>query len=308
MNIIDWDKIYELAKNSSKEVFIASAERMLTKVNEQPHVERFMSHMEKYEKKILPSLLQNNTNLTPQKFAQIVINAVKKDTRLMNAFIQNPASMFASILFGAEIGLVPSDEIGELFLIPRNLKQDDLTYKLTVTPLIGYKGLAKIIMRTGNIEKIDAHVVYEGEKFKVSLGTNPKLEHTPKYEILRTAEKITHAYCVAHFKSGEKQFAVITRAEILATRDKAKSPNELYFNDAKNPNRWMEKKCALIQLSKLIDKDYYGSKAIEYDGIIEGGAMLTLDQNDQIKLIDGAPVKPARFRNIYGTLNQLPNS
>jgi len=41
---------------------------------------------------------------------------------------------------------------------------------------------------------------------------------------------------------------------------------------------------------------------------IDGGAVLTLDQNNQIKLIEGASVKPARFRNIYGTLNQLPNS
>ena len=70
----------------------------------------------------------------------------------------------------------------------------------------------------------------------------------------------------------------------------------------------MEKKCALIQLSKTIDKDFYGAKAIEMDAAMEGGAILTLDQNDQIKLIEGASIKPARFRNIYGTLNQLPNS
>jgi hypothetical protein len=70
----------------------------------------------------------------------------------------------------------------------------------------------------------------------------------------------------------------------------------------------MEKKCCLIQLSKLLDKDYYGTKAIELDNRLEGGALITLDNNDQIKLIEGAPVKPARFRNIYGTLNNLPNS
>jgi hypothetical protein len=67
----------------------------------------------------------------------------------------------------------------------------------------------------------------------------------------------------------------------------------------------MEKKSVLMQLSKLLDKDYYGSKAIELDSRIEGGAVLTLDANDQVKLIEGAAVKPTRFRNIYGTLNSI---
>jgi hypothetical protein len=98
---------------------------------------------------------------------------------------------------------------------------------------------------------------------------------------------------------------VLTRDEIIAIRDRSKYPNNLYFNDKENPNRWMEKKSVLMQLSKLLDKDYYGSKAIELDSRIEGGAVLTLDANDQVKLIEGASVKPTRFRNIYGTLNSI---
>jgi len=307
MNIlIDWNKVYDLAKSSTREDFIKESENF-GKIEESAPVQQFITYMEKYQRKVLPSLLQSSQmNLTPEKFVNIVVNQVKKDNKLLNAFVSNPASMFASILFGAEIGLVPSDEIGDFFLIPRNIKQDNGKYKLTVTPLIGYKGLVKIIMRGGDYEKIEAHVVYKGDKFKVSLGTNPKLEHTPKYDAERTAENITHSYAVIYFKSGNTQFAVMTRNEIIAIRDKATYPNELYFNDAKNPNRWMEKKCALIQLSKTLDKDFYGSKAIEMDATIDGGALLTLDQNDKIKLIDGAAIKPTRFRNIYGTLNQLP--
>jgi hypothetical protein len=38
---------------------------------------------------------------------------------------------------------------------------------------------------------------------------------------------------------------------------------------------------------------------------ISNGAILTLENDDQIKIIEGTPVKPARFRNIYGTLNSI---
>jgi recombination protein RecT len=307
MQIIDWDKVYDLAKKHTKEDFIKATTQM-GKVDELPAIQRFTTYMERYEKQVLPSLLQNShTPLSPQKFVQIVINEVKKDSKLLNAFISNPASMFASILAGAEIGLVPSDLLGEFFLIPRNLKGDDGQYRQTVTPLIGYKGMVKILLRTGDIERIEAQVVYKGDKFSVEYGTTPKMVHKSKLDAERNAENITHAYAVAYYKSGKTQFQVMTRAEIMAIRDKAKYPNELYFNDKSNPNRWMEKKCALVQLSKLLDKDYYGTKAIELDARLEGGAYVTLE-NEEIKLIEGAAVKPARFRNIYGTLDKLPSN
>lgn len=305
MTLIDWNQVYNLARNLTYDEFVKATAQM-GKADELPAVQKFVAYMDKYEKQILPNLLDSHQNLSPAKFVQVVINEVKKSDKLLKAFQENPSSMFASILAGAEIGLVPSDLLGEFFLIPRSLKQDNGQYKLTVTPQIGYKGMVKILLRSGEIDNIDAQIVYKGEKFKVSLGTNPKLEHNPKYEIERTADNITHAYAIATYKSGRTQFTVLTRDEIIAIRDRAKYPNALYFNDKENPNRWMEKKSALMQLSKLIDKDYYGSKALELDSRIEGGALLTLDANDQVKLIEGAAVKPTRFRNIYGTLNSIP--
>lgn len=306
MQNINWKNVYEKARISSFEEFMESVNK-INKIEESAPMQKFIGYMDNYEKKILPSLLEG-ANVTASKFVQIVVNEVKKNKKLMDAFIANPSSMFASILAGAEIGLVPSELLGEFYLIPRNLKQEDNSYKLTVTPLIGYKGLVRILLRSGEIENIEAYVVYNGDKFSVSYGTAPKLEHKPKFDVERTAENITHIYCCAHYKSGKITFQVMTKAELVAVQKMSKYNNELYFNDVKNPNRWMEKKACLIQLSKLLDKDYYGTKAIELDARIEGGAMITLDNNEQVKLIEGAPIKPTRFRNIYGTLNNLPNS
>ncbi len=304
---IDFEKLYTLARNSSLEDFLKFTDS-INKTDELPAVQRFVSYMERYEKQVLPSLLNDtHAKVTPAKFTQIVINEIKKNEKLLQAFTENPSSMFASILAGAEIGLVPSDLLGEFYLIPRNIKQDGGKYKLTITPLIGYKGLHKILLRSGEIENIEAQVVFEGEEFKVSLGTSPKLEHTPDFSLPRTADKITHVYAVAHYKSGRCQFQVLTRTEVMAIRDLSKYNNKLYFNDRENPNRWMEKKCCLIQLAKLLDKDYYGTKAIELDNRLEGGAVLTLDEQERVKLIEDAPVRPTRYRNIYGSLKQSIN-
>lgn len=307
MQNIDFEKLYHLARNSSMEDYLKFTSS-LYKPQELPVVQQFANYMDRYEKKVLPSLLNDtHAQVTPAKFTQIVINEVKKNEKLLKAFVENPSSMFASILAGAEIGLVPSDLLGEFYLIPRNIKQDSGHYKMTVTPLIGYKGLHKILLRGGEIENIEAHVVYEGDEFMVELGTNPYLKHTPVFPGDRTAEKISHVYAVAHYKSGRSQFQVMSRSEVVAVSSMSKYNNKLYFNDKENPNRWMEKKCCLIQLAKMLDKDYYGTKAIELDNRLEGGATLTLDENERVKLIEGAAVKPTRFRDIYGTLNSLPS-
>jgi recombination protein RecT len=262
----------------------------------------FETHLFNYEKKVLPNLLEKH-GISPAQFVQVVLSEIKKNDKLLQAFMENPSSMFASILAGAEVGLIPSDMLGEFYLIPRSMKQSDGKYRLSVTPLIGYKGLVNILLRSGDITRIHTEVVYEGDEFMPVYGLEPNIIHKPNFDVPRTANKIKYAYAVAKMKSGEYQFAVMTRAEIEGVRAMSKYENDLYFNDKMGINRWMERKVVLTQLSKMLPKDYYSKKAITMDGMMEGGAMLTLDENNQVKVVEGTPIKPTRFRNIYGTLN-----
>ena len=95
----------------------------------------------------------------------------------------------------------------------------------------------------------------------------------------------------------------MTRKEIEAVRDMATFKNGLYFNDVKGINRWMERKAALIQLSKMLPKDYYAKKAISMDGQIESGALLALDDENKIKVINTLP--PAKKNIPFGTILNL---
>lgn len=260
------------------------------------------TQLSSYEKKVLPDLLEKH-GISPAQFVQVVLSEVKKNEKLMQAFKENPASVFASVLAGAEIGLMPSDLIGEFYLIPRSMKGADGKYRMTATPMVGYKGLVSILLRSGDVTRVHSEVVYEGDEFAPTYGLEPNIVHKPNFSAPRTSDKITHVYAVAKFRNGEYQFVVLTRREVEAIRDMSKNSNSLYFNDKSDPNNWMAKKAALIQLSKMLPKDYYSKKAISIDQSVEGGSVLTLDENNQIKIVEGTPVKPTRFRNIYGTLN-----
>lgn len=266
---------------------------------------KFKKDIQVYEKAVFPSLLQNH-GITPEHFGQIVISEVKRNDKLLEAFLVNPSSMYASILAGAEIGLIPNEMNGEFYLIPRNIKQPNGSHLLTVTPLIGYKGLVRILLRGGGIVRINAEVVYESDEFHVEYGLEPKLIHKPSFSGGRLAENIKYAYACCKTRSGEFQFAVLTRDELLTIQATSKNANALYFNDKLGINRWMEKKAALIQLSKLIDKDYYAQKAISLSGSIEGGAYLTSDDGKEYRLVEGSVVRPSRMRKIYDEFAKEP--
>jgi len=292
-------------KKEAKPVEQQSLELAETKPNLQKHEpsvpDRFLGLMNKhYVVNVLPHLLKNH-GISENQFLQIVSSEFKKNKRLQNAFIENPSSLFASILTGAEIGLIPSDLLGEFYLIPRKIDG-----KETITPLIGYKGLVKLLLRSGGITKIHAECVYEGDVFNVEYGLEPNIQHIPNLDALKNSQTLKYVYVVAKLTSGDFQFSVLSKAEIIKIKQMSLYSNDLYLNDKKDPQNWMVKKTVLIQLAKLLPKDYYGTKAVELDSHIEGGATLSLDENNQVRIVDGKKISVSRQPNVMNTFNNLP--
>lgn len=264
-------------------------------------IQRFQGYMENYKENVLPALLKKH-NIEPAQFVQIVLSELKKNEKLQTAFNENPASMFASILAGAEIGLIPSDMLGEFYLIPRNIDG-----KMTVTPLIGYKGLVNVILRSGEVSKVHTECVYEGDEFEPIYGLEPNIIHKPNFELPRNADTLKFVYAVAKLKNGDYQFSVLSKSDIIKITQLSKYNNHLYFNDKKDPQMWMVRKTALIQLSKMLPKDFYGKKAVEMDNQLEGGAYLSLDEDNNIKIIDGKRVATVKQASAINTFNSLPD-
>jgi recombination protein RecT len=296
------------AKNRAKELEPAAMPEPQEKKEPAPQptkpltaIQLFNNSLEAYKKQVLPNLLSKH-NIEPAQFVQIVVSELKKNPKLQDAFKENPSSLFASILAGAEIGLIPSDMLGEFYLIPRRIDN-----KQTVTPLIGYKGLVSILLRSGEITKIHTECVYEGDHFEAIYGLEQNIIHKPNFDIERSANTLKFVYAVAKLKNGDYQFQVLSKGEILKIKALSRYDNDLYFNDKKDPQMWMVRKTALIQLSKMLPKDFYGKKAVEMDGQLEGGAILSLDEDNNIKIIDGKKVGALKQASVINTLNSLPD-
>jgi recombination protein RecT len=237
----------------------------------------FTTTIEKYEKKNLAELLEGSS-MTPAQFKQIVINELKRSPKLQEAFVRNPASLFASILHCAEMGLNPSQMVGEFFFIP---------YKDSITPILGYKGLLTLLMRSSKVKKIWSEVVYEDDDFEYELGLEPKLLHTPNHHSVRNSKNIKCIYACAKLDD-EVIFKVMFKNEIQNIINMSKVPNELFFNDKKDPEQWMAKKTVLKQLAKLMPKDDDRlKKAVSMDDNIEGGGYLIMDDNDSVRFVQG---------------------
>jgi recombination protein RecT len=291
----------EPQKEQTTQLEIATEEKKETAVAKPlTPVQKFNQYLESYKQNILPDLLKKH-NIEPAQFVQIVVSELKKNEKLQVAFQQNPSSMFASILAGAEIGLIPSDMLGEFYLIPRKIDG-----KMTVTPLIGYKGLHNIILRSGEVTKVHTECVYEGDEFEPVYGLEPNIIHKPNFSVERNANTLKFVYAVAKLKNGDYQFCVLSKNDIIKIKSLSRYDNDLYFNDSKDPQMWMVRKTALIQLSKMLPKDFYGKKAVEMDNQLEGGAYLSLDEDNNIKIIDGKRVASAKQPSAINTFNSLP--
>lgn len=258
-------------------------------------VSKFQSDMSLYENKVLTELLTQH-GIRPAQFVQIMLTEVKKSPKMLEAYQQNPSSLFASILHCAEIGLSPSQEVGEFFFIP---------FKGFIKPVIGYKGLCTLILRNQNVKVIYAETVHRGDYFDWELGLEPKLVHKPN-TLVRNSSTLTYVYAIAKLTNGENVFKVMSVQEIRAIMATMKQVNELYFDDAKDPMMWMPKKTAIKQLAKLLPKDYYGSTAIAIDDKVEGGGYLILDEDGKPVVAQQKSITTKKIKtNLYSAINNI---
>lgn len=264
-------------------------------------ISSFNSSIEKYEHTNLTDLLFG-TNITPQKFKQMLINELERSVKLQEVFLKNPTSFFASALYCAELNLSPSSLVGEFFFT---------VHKEQVKPILGYKGLVSLLLRSQKVKKIWAEIVYKEDDFEYELGLKPKMVHIPNFNSIKTCDNIKCIYACAKIDD-EVVFKVMTLKEIKTIVEILQTPSEYYFNDKKDPEKWLLKKVVLKQMSKLMPKeDDRLLKAISYDDNVEGGGFIIMDENDNPKLIQSSQIGKLngyKKTNIYNNLISKPNS
>jgi recombination protein RecT len=120
-----------------------------------------------------------------------------------------PESIYASLIVAAQLGLEPSSVRGECYLVP-------FAGQCTLMP--GYRGLMKLALRSGEVRRISARVVYQGDEFLVKYGTDESIVHDPALGRIvpkgDQAPEIVAAYAIAVMANGEKQFDVMDGWEL----------------------------------------------------------------------------------------------
>ena len=167
-----------------------------------------------------------------RRFVKTTMIALSKNPDLQRCTRE---SIVRSIIEAASVGLEPTGMLNRAWLVPYKNKKKDANgreyYEDEAQLAIGYEGLIDLSRRSGEVRKVTARVVYEGDEFTVVQGTEERLEHTPAF-LTEDPLKITHVYCIVTYRDGTTQHEVMTRTQVDAVRAKAKAKNAMAWTDS----------------------------------------------------------------------------
>lgn len=203
----------------------------------------------------LPSQL-----MPPARFAQIVTTLCARNPKLLDC---NQTSLIGAVLQCAALGLDPEPALGNAWFVP---------FKGMVQFIPGYKGLATLAWRSGQMASLTMQVVRAGDVFDYEYGSSPFLRHKPMADNEHAA--ITHAYATGKPIGGEVMFEVMTAQQVKNIQSRspsARAGSSPWVTD------WeaMAKKTAFRRLAKLLplstEKSLPLSKALYLDELAENG-------------------------------------
>ena len=191
-------------------------------------------------------------HLTAERFARVALTEVRKNPMLAEC---DSASFLSALVQAAQLGLEIGSALGHAYLIPfRNTKKGIVECQLVT----GYKGKIELARRSGQIKRLSAHVVYDGDKFEYCFGSEEYVRHTPCGNTNPT--HITHGYAIAEFKDGAVQQEVMTRREIDAIRDRGRK-NPVWDSDYAE----MARKTLINRIAKYLPQSPEMADAIRID-------------------------------------------
>jgi len=237
----------------------------------------------------IEKLLPNDMSV--ERFNRVALRALNASPVILQC---DPNSVIASLLLAAELGLEPSGALGEAYLVP---------YGSQCNLIIGYQGLRNLALRTGDVDTIEAHCVYEGDKFAVIQGTNPSIKHVPALDGERVDDKIIAVYAIAWLKNGKRLFDWMSKQEVDKIRNISKAKDAFMWTAFYGEGC---RKTAVRRLAKQLRKSVHMAKAMELDNRAETGKpIIDLIDLDVEELGDILPPVEEPQATGDGILNKL---
>ncbi len=171
-----------------------------------------------------------------------------------------PKTVLFAVMAAARIGLELNSPLQHAWLVP---------YKRECTLQIGYRGYQDLARRGGGVRDIQARLVFDGDKFRVQYGTEPRIDHEPGGET--DPAKLTHVYAVAFDHNGKQMgFDVLTEEDVERARKASRQPDGIMWKDHKG-EAW--RKTAVRRLAKYLPLSADMAAAIELDLRAETGVV-----------------------------------
>lgn len=163
-------------------------------------------------------------HMDPDRLARIATTVMRQTPRLGEA---TPASFLGALMTCAQLGLEPGP-LGHAYLVPfknhkrgcRDRRNCDCIVEVTFIP--GYRGLADLARRSGQVTRVRARVVRQGDQFDYAFGLDQWLSHKPR----GSENPVTHAYAIIKVRDEEPDFDVMDLAEIEAIRKRSKASDD----------------------------------------------------------------------------------
>ncbi|MDY3896197.1 MAG: recombinase RecT [Candidatus Fimenecus sp.] len=202
--------------------------------------------------KALPSVI------TPERFTRMTLSAISVNPKLADC---TPKSFLGAMMNAAQLGLEPNTPLGQAYLIPyKNHGIDEVQFQ------IGYKGLIDLAYRSGEVELVQAQVVYENDTFECQYGLEPKLLHIPADSNRGDPIKV---YALFRTKSGGYGFEVMSMDDVKKHAEKYSRAYSTAYSPWKTNFEEMAKKTVLKKVLKYAPMKSDFVRAISSDESIK---------------------------------------
>lgn len=194
-------------------------------------------------------------HLTPERITRIAMTSIQRTPKLLEC---TQESLLGALLTCTQLGLEPDSVSGRAYLIP---------YGKNCQLIVGYRGLMELARRSGEIQTLDARVVYKHDDFDFAFGATPVLRHKPTF-LTHDRGDVVAAYAVAIMRNGASQFEVMSRDEIEGIRKRSQAGNDGPWVTDWNE---MARKTVMRRLCKYLPSSPELSQAVTLDEQAERG-------------------------------------
>ena len=187
----------------------------------------------------------------------------------------DPISVVESIMVASQLGLEINSPIGGAHLVP-------FGKKCQMIP--DYRGLIRLALKNGDVIKMVAREVYEGDLFHVIQGTTEMIEHVPLLgDEARADGQISGFYAVATLANGSTVHEYAPRGDVDKIRARSKAGSS---GPWKTDYAAMGKKTMIKRVLKWLDLSPNLALAIEMDNRGEVGYSTSVTDRDTEESIE----------------------